>query len=57
MTIWPRRNFVHETVNHVEEYVRGKVHTQGIENFWSLAEEVSARHLCCSRTVPSGSLR
>lgn len=28
--------FVHETVNHVEEYVRGKVHTQGIENFWSL---------------------
>lgn len=31
-----RRNFVHETVNHVEEYVRGQVHTQGIENFWSL---------------------
>jgi hypothetical protein len=23
-------------VNHVEEYVRGNVHTQGIENFWSL---------------------
>jgi hypothetical protein len=21
---------------HVEEYVRGQVHTQGIENFWSL---------------------
>ena len=30
------REFVHETVNHVEEYVRGEVHTQGIENFWSL---------------------
>jgi transposase-like protein len=30
------RNFVHETVTHVEEYVRGEVHTQGIENFWSL---------------------
>jgi hypothetical protein len=28
--------FVHETVNHLEEYVRGEVHTQGIENFWSL---------------------
>jgi transposase-like protein len=28
--------FVHETVNHVEEYVRGQVHTQAIENFWSL---------------------
>jgi len=23
-------------VNHVDEYVRGEVHTQGIENFWSL---------------------
>jgi len=30
------QDFVHETVNHVEEYVRGNVHTQGIENFWSL---------------------
>ncbi|HSY00672.1 MAG TPA: IS1595 family transposase [Acidobacteriaceae bacterium] len=30
------RNFIHETVNHAEEYVRGQVHTQGIENFWSL---------------------
>jgi transposase-like protein len=28
--------FIHETVNHVDEYVRGQVHTQGIENFWSL---------------------
>jgi transposase-like protein len=28
--------FVHESVNHVKEYVRGEVHTQGIENFWSL---------------------
>jgi transposase-like protein len=28
--------FVHETVNHLDEYVRGEVHTQGIENFWSL---------------------
>jgi transposase-like protein len=31
-----RQEFVHETVNHMEEYVRGQVHTQGIENFWSL---------------------
>ncbi len=30
------RDFVHETVTHIEEYVRGEVHTQGIENFWSL---------------------
>ena len=30
------REYVHETVNHVEEYVRGQIHTQGIENFWAL---------------------
>jgi transposase-like protein len=30
------QQFIHETVNHLEEYVRGEVHTQGIENFWSL---------------------
>jgi transposase-like protein len=30
------QEFVHETVNHMEEYVRGQVHTQGIENLWSL---------------------
>jgi transposase-like protein len=29
-------DFVHETVNHLDEYVRGEVHTNGIENFWSL---------------------
>jgi hypothetical protein len=28
--------FLHEAINHVEEYVRGQVHTQGIDNFWSL---------------------
>ena len=30
------KQFVHETVTHAEEYVRGQVHTQGIENVWSL---------------------
>ena len=28
--------YKHEFVNHTTEYVRGHVHTQGIENFWSL---------------------
>jgi transposase-like protein len=28
--------FVHDTVSHINEYVRGEVHTNGIENFWSL---------------------
>ena len=30
------QQYIHDTVNHVSEYVRGQVHTQGIENFWSL---------------------
>jgi len=28
--------YVHETVNHAKEYVRGQVHTQTLDNFWSL---------------------
>jgi transposase-like protein len=28
--------YVHEVVNHANEYVRGRVHTNGLENFWSL---------------------
>ena len=28
--------FVHEVVNKTENYVRGRVHTNGLENFWSL---------------------
>ena len=28
--------YTHEFVNHAEAYVRGNVHTNGIENFWSL---------------------
>jgi hypothetical protein len=27
---------VHEIVNHLQGYVRGQVHTNGLENFWSL---------------------
>jgi len=30
------QDYIHETVNHIDEYVRGEVHAQGIENFWSL---------------------
>lgn len=30
------KQFVHKVVNHSREYVRGNVHTNGIENFWSL---------------------
>jgi len=30
------KEYIHETVNHLECYVDGKVHTNGLENFWSL---------------------
>ncbi|MDB5467326.1 MAG: hypothetical protein JWQ46_2088 [Phenylobacterium sp.] len=29
-------DYVHQYVNHAVEYVRGAVHTNGVENFWSL---------------------
>jgi transposase-like protein len=29
-------DYLHVVVNHAIEYVNGQVHTQGIENFWSL---------------------
>jgi transposase-like protein len=28
--------FVHEFVNHLSDYVKGRVHINGLENFWSL---------------------
>jgi transposase-like protein len=31
-----QQNYVHEIVNHTKKYVRGRVHTNGLENFWSL---------------------
>lgn len=31
-----QNRYVHESVNHAIEYVRGNVHTNSIENFWSL---------------------
>lgn len=30
------KEYVHQYVNHAVEYVRGAVHTNGLENFWSL---------------------
>ena len=31
-----RAYFQHQAINHAREYVRGQVHTDGLENFWSL---------------------
>lgn len=32
------RDYIHQFVNHAVEYVRGTVHSNGIENFWSLVK-------------------
>jgi transposase-like protein len=29
-------DYTHKIINHLEKYVDGRIHTQGIENFWSL---------------------
>ena len=33
---WSGDEYMHEMLNHLERYVDGNVHTNGIENFWSL---------------------
>src|SRR4030095_6703877 len=30
------RGYVHSVIDHAEQYVDGQVHTNGMENFWSL---------------------
>jgi len=30
--------YIHGIVNHAEQYVKGRVHTNGLENFWSLVK-------------------
>jgi transposase-like protein len=30
------KKFVHQVIDHAETYVKGNVHTNGLENFWSL---------------------
>jgi len=42
-----KENYIHETVNHVDAYVRGNVHTNGLENFWSLMKRNLAGTYVC----------
>jgi transposase-like protein len=30
------QDYIHRTIDHAERYVDGKIHTNGLENFWSL---------------------
>lgn len=41
------QTYIHEVVNHAETYVRGRVHTNGLENFWSLFKRnLSGTYVC-----------
>jgi len=33
-------DYVHQVINHAERYVDGKIHTNGMENFWSLLKRM-----------------
>src|SRR5438445_2382019 len=38
--------YAHKVINHLEHYVDGKIHTQGIENFWScLKRELNGTYI------------
>lgn len=37
-----KQKFIHETVNHAQTYVKGRVHTNGLENFWALTKRALA---------------
>jgi transposase-like protein len=41
------KTYLHEVVNHAETYVRGRVHTNGLENFWSLLKRNLAGTYVC----------
>jgi transposase-like protein len=42
-----QKQYIHETVNHAVEYVRGQVHTNGLESFWSLLKRNLAGTYVC----------
>jgi transposase-like protein len=42
-----REDYVHKTVNHAVRYVDGQVHTNSLENFWSLMKRnLSGTYVC-----------
>ena len=40
--------YEHQVINHAETYVRGEVHTNGMENFWSLLKRSIHAPTCLS---------
>lgn len=47
-------DYAHETVDHAERYLDGRVHTNGAENFWSLLKRgLTARTSASNRSISS----
>lgn len=44
-----RHDYVHEVINHAEKYVDGRVHTNSIENFWSVLKRTIGGTYICPR--------
>ena len=45
--------YAHKVVDHAVEYVNGRIHANGLENFWSLLKRSLKRNLRERRTVSS----
>ena len=44
-----KHDYVHHVINHAEKYVDGKVHTNSIENFWSVLKRTIGGTYICPR--------
>lgn len=44
-----RQEYVHRVINHAEKYVDGRVHTNSIENFWSVLKRTIGGTYICPR--------
>ena len=52
MPHWPETvlSYAHDTVDHAVIYVQGDVHTNGMENFWSLFKRtIKGTYICPTR--------
>ena len=49
-------HYTHEFVDHATKYVEGRVHTNGLENFWSLLKRTLGGSVCCCCPVPPAPL-
>ncbi len=47
-------DYAHQVVDHAVEYVNGRIHTNGLENFWSLLKRgISGTYVVSSRSICS----